>query len=376
MDSKSLTVVIAIACLVIGALVCWLAMRGRTSAAAPQTAHPGAQAELAQAKERARQLEADHQTAVANHEKLKLQVAQLRESLDLAQKEQTKLAEKAALVSGLELRLRALQEQEKAGQPAAQAKAKAQNELADAKKRIRVLEEERQAAVTNDEKSKLQATQLREALELAQIEQAQLAQLAERAAQVPALEARLLAMHDQENADHAAAAQAKLAVQTELAEATARSLLVERDYQLAVASHEELKLQAAQWRQALDLAQKEQAQLPALQASNAATAESLKLASARLDELTHENAVLKHDAAAVAAYLEDQKQHPAAPATGPTQLPVLEKEVVALQTLAKTIQQEFQLLAELQRTFTLTSTTVQDFSDNPETEEDASVAAT
>ncbi|MEO7159056.1 MAG: hypothetical protein ABIX00_00835, partial [Polaromonas sp.] len=70
----------------------------------------------------------------------------------------------------------------------------------------------------------------------------------------------------------------------------------------------------------------------------------------------------KHDVASISASLQDQKARPAAFAAQATQLPVLETEVIVLQTLAKTIQQEFQLLAELQRNFTLTSTTVQDFS--------------
>ncbi|MDB5928356.1 MAG: tolA protein [Polaromonas sp.] len=329
MDSTSLTAVIAIACLAIGALGCWLLMRGHAQAAsspslAQSRSHPGLQGELGKAKAQALELEAQRNTAVANCEKSEQQAAQLGQALELARQEQARAVEKAAQVPGLELRLRALQDHQKASQPDAQAKSKIQNELADAKKRQRVLEDERQSAIANCEKANLQARQLREALELAQNEQAQ---LAGQAAQLPALQARLLALQ-QEN-------------------------------------------------------QQQQAGQHALQRQLAACGieqtEALKLAAGRLAELQLENAALKEDAATVAALLAEQKEAPPAitPAsapTGPTQLPVLEREVVALQSLAKTIQQEFELFAEMQRTFTLTSTTVQDFSDEPAAQETASAA--
>ena len=318
MDSQSLTVLIAIASLVTGVLLCWLVMRGRISAAAAQ-AKPEVQAELAVAKEHVRSLEKDRQLAVANYEELKLQAAKSREALDLARKEQSQLTERASQVSTLEARLLTLQGQEKAAQAAAAlAKSEAQAELAKAREHVRSLEKNQQLAATNYQELKLQAAKSREALDLAKKEQTQ---LAERASQVSTLEATLLMLQDQEKANQHA--------------------LLQRS------------------------------------ASDAESAESLQRASARLVALEDENTVLKHDVASISASLQEQKARPAtlpAQVTQATQLPVLEEEVIVLQTLAKTIQLEFQLLAELQRTFTLTSTTVQEFSDSPEPHEDASMA--
>lgn len=188
----------------------------------------------------------------------------------------------------------------------------------------------------------------------------------------------------------AAAAQTKPEVRAELALAQELGRTLENDRQLAVANYEELKLQAEHWREALDLARQEQAQLAkqasqvgmlearlvTLQdqekanrqallrksASDTENAESLKLISARLVALENENTALKRNAAEILATTHALNQCPATREAKTPQLPALEAEVLALQTLAKTIQQEFELLAELQRNFTLTSTTVQGFS--------------
>lgn len=279
MDSQSLPVLIAVASLVTGILLCWLVMRGRVSAAAAQ-GKTNVQAEQAHGRTR----EEAHQRAVADYEALNRQASQWREALDLARQEQTKLAERASQLPTLEARLIALQDQEKSAQAAAAlAKSEAQAELAKAKEHVRSLEKNQQLAAANYQELKLQAAKSREALDLAKKERTQ---LAERAAQAPTLEARLVALED-------------------------------------------------------------------------------------------ENTALKHDVASMSTSLQEQKTRPAAqpaPVTQATQLPVLEEEVIALQTLAKTIQQEFQLMAELQRIFTLTSTTIQEFSDNPTPHEDASIA--
>jgi colicin import membrane protein len=168
----------------------------------------------------------------------------------------------------------------------------------------------------------------------------------------------------------AAAAQRKTNVQAELALAQAHSCTREEEHQRAVADYEALNRQASQWREALDLARQEQTKL-------AEQTSQLPILEARLLALEDENTALKHDVASMSTSLQEQKMRPAAqpaPVTQATQLPVLEEEVIALQTLAKTIQQEFQLMAELQRIFTLTSTTIQEFSDNPTPHEDASIA--
>jgi colicin import membrane protein len=171
----------------------------------------------------------------------------------------------------------------------------------------------------------------------------------------------------------AAAAQRKTNVQAELALAQAHSCTREEEHQRAVADYEALNRQASQWREALDLARQEQTQL-------AERASQLPTLEARLLALEDENTALKHDIASMSTSLQEQKTRPAAqpaqpaPVTQATQLPVLEEEVIALQTLAKTIQQEFQLMAELQRIFTLTSTTIQESCDSPTPHEDASIA--
>ncbi|MDB5744678.1 MAG: tolA protein [Polaromonas sp.] len=402
MDSQFLTVLIAVTCLAAGVLVCWLVMRGRTSSSGPQ-ATPALQNELAQANERGRLLEEGRRVAVADYEVLKLQAEQWREALSTSQKEHVRLTERAAQVPGLEARLNKLQDQQKADQAAAasQNKPKLQVELADAKKRTRLLEDEKKVVVADYERLKLQANQWCEALELAKKEQSR---LAGQAAEVSTLEARLLKLQDLEQADHAAAAQIKQQAQTEIAQAQERNRLLEVERQLALEKAEGLQRQAAQLRETLEAAQKEQArlaeqtaQLPALEArvaslqanekasqqallrratDDAENAEALKRTADRLAALEEENTALKHAAASVAALLEEQ-QHEKTNTTTPalTQLPVLEERVAALQTLAKAIQQEFQLFAELQRTFTLTSTTVQDFSDAAEAKEAASAVS-
>ena len=189
----------------------------------------------------------------------------------------------------------------------------------------------------------------------------------------------------------AAAAQgifeARSAVQAELATAQKRVRSLDDERQLAIANFDQLDVQATQWRDALDRAREEQtqwaeqaSQVAALEAtvrmlqdqekagqhellllstSNAGHIESLKLVSARLAEF--ENAALAHDYA-VPAPSEGPSESVARPDACVTQLPVLETEVRSLQSLAKTVQQEFLVLLEVQRNFTAASSALQDVS--------------
>ncbi len=144
----------------------------------------------------------------------------------------------------------------------------------------------------------------------------------------------------------AAAAQAKPEVQTEL----------------TLAKEERGRTLEARLLTLQDQEKASQQALLLMSASDAENTESLKSVFARLVELEDENAALKRDVAPISSTPQAPNERPATLDAEVTQLPVLEAEVLALQRLAKTIQLEFQLLAELQRNFTLTSTTIQEFS--------------
>ena len=187
---------------------------------------------------------------------------------------------------------------------AAQGKAKAESQLAQARERIQALDGDRQLASAASEALKAQAAQSREALGLARKEQGQ---LAERTAQVATLEARLLTLQAQEKAS--------------------------------------------------------QQELQRVTASDTDNTQSLKLVSDRLVEVEGENATLKRNLADISATLEDINRRPAiTPEMQESQLPILEIEVLELQSLAKTIQQEFLVLQEVQRNFTAASSALQDVS--------------
>ena len=191
----------------------------------------------------------------------------------------------------------------------------------------------------------------------------------------------------------AAAAQGKAKVEIELVKATERMQALDADRQATVANYEEMmKAQAAKSRDALSQARQEQtrqlsereargatleAQLLALQAQEKASQQELKRALAsntdhlqslrresdRLTATEGENATLKPNLADISATLEDLNRRP--PTTREeqaTQLPILEIEVFELQSLAKTIQQEFLVLQEVQRNFTAASSALQDVS--------------
>ena len=191
----------------------------------------------------------------------------------------------------------------------------------------------------------------------------------------------------------AAAAQGKAKVEIELVKATERMQALDADRQATVANYEEMmKAQAAKSRDALSQARQEQtrqlsereargatleAQLLALQAQEKASQQELKRALAsntdhlqslrresdRLAATEGENATLKRNLADISATLEDLNRRPAiTPEEQATQLPILEIEVFELQSLAKTIQQEFLVLQEVQRNFTAASSALQDVS--------------
>ena len=187
---------------------------------------------------------------------------------------------------------------------AAQGRAMGDSELADARDYIQTLDEERQRASATSEALSAEAAQSREALAQAQAAQGQ---LAERTAQVATLEAQLLTLQAQEQASQQA-----------LQRATT---------------------------------------------SDTDNAQSLKLVSDRLVEVEAQNETLKHNLADISATLEDLNRRTATqPDMQESQLPILEIEVLELQSLAKTIQQEFVVLQDVQRNFTAASSALQDVS--------------
>ena len=211
----------------------------------------------------------------------------------------------ASLVTGIALCWLALRGRiaAAAAQGKSQARSAMQAELSTVQKRVRSLDGECLLAVENFDKLNVQATQWREALDQALIEHAE---LAERAAQVEILEAKLVALQEQEKA-----------------------------------SQQELLL---------------------LSTSDAESVEALKRVSARLAQLEDEDAAHAGGIATVPVATQEPGKESAAPAGQATQLPVLETEVIALQSLAKTIGEEFQVLLEVQRNFTAASSALQDVS--------------
>ena len=266
MDSSTLTVLIAVAGLATGFVLCWLLMRGRSAAPAPQ-AKPEAQGELAQARGRIRQLEDERQLAVKNFEDLKHETARARSVANAIKKDS--------------------------------------------------------------------------------------APPAEHVAQVNALQAQLAALQAQEQALRAEASKARSEALAEQSQAKEYFRSLEKNQQLAAANAQALKLEADRLREALDVARKEQARALALE---------------------QEIATLKRNAAAMPAAAQATRPAAAVPAQA-TQLPVLEEQVLALQNLEKAIKKEFQLLSEIQRNVTLTSATRHEFNDSPESRTGNAAAA-
>lgn len=198
MDSSTFTVLIAVAGLAAGFVLCWLFMRGRSAAPAPQ-GKPEAQSELALARGRIRQLEDERQLAVKNYEDLKHETARARGVANAVKKDSAPPAEHAAQVSALQTQLAVLQAQEQATRDdAAKARSEALAEQSQAKEYFRSLEKNQQLAAANAQALQLEADRLREALDAAQKEPAR----------VLALEQEIAALKRNAAALPAAAAQA------------------------------------------------------------------------------------------------------------------------------------------------------------------------
>ena len=196
MDSSTFTVLIAVAGLAAGFVLCWLVMRGRSAVPAPQ-AELETKSELAKAQARIRQLEDERQLAVKNYEDLKHETARARDVTNAVKKSSAPPAEQAAQVASLQSQLAALQAQDQATRAdAAKAKSEALAEQTQARDYFRSLEKNQQLAAASAQALKLEADGLRTSLEQAQKEQASAAQ---QAAQVPALQARLAALQAADN---------------------------------------------------------------------------------------------------------------------------------------------------------------------------------
>lgn len=311
MNFPSFTVLIAAAGLVAGFVLCWLVMRGRGTA--PTPAVHETQGALAQAKGRIRQLEGERLLAVKNYEDLKHETARERSMHSAVKKDDAPLAGHATQVTALQAQLAALHAQEQAQRvDAAKVKSETLAEQAQAKEYFRLLEKNQQLAAVTAQALKLEADRLREALDAGREEQVRATQ---QAAQVPVLQAQLAATRSQDQ------------------------------------SRQQAMLRGAQ--------------------GQAETGESLKRAQARVLALEQENIALKRSTSSLPGSLTQ----PAAALVQATQLPVLEEQVAALQDLEKAIRKEFQLLAELQRSVTLTTATRYEFNDSPESRTGCSAAA-
>ena len=196
MDSPTFTILIAAAGLASGVVLCWLLMRGRSSAAPTPLARPDAHAELAQANGRIRKLEEERQAAVKNYNDLKHQTARSRDLPDLRKKDDVPPPELTAQLTSLQAQLTALQAQEVATRAdAARAKSEALAEQTQAKEYFRSLEKNQQLAAASAQTLKVEADGLRAALD----------QAARQAAQIPALQAQLAVLQNKEQLNQQAA---------------------------------------------------------------------------------------------------------------------------------------------------------------------------
>lgn len=179
MDFSNFTALIAAAGLVAGMALCWLLMRSRSAVPHEQPARADAQAELAQARGRIRQLEEECRAAVKNHDDLKHQSARARDQPDLRPKDTAPAPELTAQLTSLQAQLSVLKTQEIAARAdAAQARSEAHAEHAQAREYFRTLEKDQQLAAANARALQLEADTLRGALDQARKEQAQAARLA------------------------------------------------------------------------------------------------------------------------------------------------------------------------------------------------------
>jgi DNA recombination protein RmuC len=170
------------------------------------------------------------------------------------------------------------------------------------------------------------------------------------------------------SAAQAAAAQGRAEVQIELASAKERVRSLEEDRQTALTNYEAVKLQASQWRDALDAARDERAQLterasrvPELEAqvtklqeeqkaarqevltlstSEAEKAQSLKSVSARLSEVEDASVALERQLAAASTSLQESNERRATLEAEITRLPVVEGKLAQVELSLATTQQQ------------------------------------
>ena len=176
----------------------------------------------------------------------------------------------------------------------------------------------------------------------------------------------------------AAAGQAKSALQFELAKTQESVRALDADRQQTLERCADITRQADEARLALEVTQHEhkqltqqaaraatlEASLSALQAqedasrqhlqhattSQADSTEALNMATHQLTEADSENLALKQQLAELSTTLDELKAKPTpVPVLAPTQLPVLEAEVIVLQDLAKSIEEEFLRIADAHR---------------------------
>jgi DNA recombination protein RmuC len=127
MEFSLVGVAVALGSAGLGALLCWLWMRG-VILSARVAAEAQAQGPQAAALERVRGLEQERQRAQQMHEALKLQAQAWRDALDAARDERAQLAERASRVPQLEQQLRAAL---LAGEAATAAASRTREELAE-----------------------------------------------------------------------------------------------------------------------------------------------------------------------------------------------------------------------------------------------------
>ncbi len=167
------------------------------------------------------------------------------------------------------------------------------------------------------------------------------------------------------DAASAAAAQGKAETQVELASFKERVRSLEEDRQLALTGHEALTAQANQWREALDLARDERAQLaervsrmPVLEAQVAALQEQQRVnqqdflrvstseaektqasqsASARLAAVEQANAALERELVSAKAVLQDVSERRTTLESEATRIPVLEEKLAQTEQSLTTI---------------------------------------
>ena len=193
MNFSSFALLIAVAGLATGFVLCWLVMRGRP-VVRPASDKPETLAELAQAKARSRQLDGERQMAIKNYEDLKHETARDRQVFDIGAKNHARLAESAAQVASLQAQLATVQARENTTRgEAARTKSQAAAAQAHAQEYFRSLEKNQQMAAASTQALQLETDGLRDAL--AQARKAQVPAV-QRASGLPVLEEQVAALQN------------------------------------------------------------------------------------------------------------------------------------------------------------------------------------